>query len=112
MFLCGSSVGKERLEDFLWSGEGNGPLPAEGQWLIQGDSQQHATSILVICLPSVSIMECVSVRQDDYRRDQPLDEEVVSLHHSLAEQAAEYTKKPHVLRLQTADWRVLLFQAS
>lgn len=52
------------------------------------------------------------LQKDDYRRDQPLDEEVVSLHHSLAEQAAEYTKKPHVLRLQTADWRVLLFQAS
>uniref|UniRef100_A0A8C2ZFP2 Pleckstrin and Sec7 domain containing 4 n=1 Tax=Cyclopterus lumpus TaxID=8103 RepID=A0A8C2ZFP2_CYCLU len=52
------------------------------------------------------------LQKDDYRRDQPIDEEVVSLHHSLAEQAADYTKKPHVFRLQTADWRVLLFQAS
>ncbi|KAL6096858.1 psd4 [Pungitius sinensis] len=52
------------------------------------------------------------LQKDDYRREQPIDEEVVSLHHSLAEQAADYTKKPHVFRLQTADWRVLLFQAS
>lgn len=39
-------------------------------------------------------------------------EEVVSVHHALAEQAADYTKRPHVFRLQTADWRVFLFQAS
>ncbi|XP_010736809.3 PH and SEC7 domain-containing protein 4 [Larimichthys crocea] len=50
--------------------------------------------------------------QKDDRKDQPTNEEVVSVHHSLAEQAAEYTKKPHVFRLQTADWRVFLFQAS
>uniref|UniRef100_A0A674NY82 PH and SEC7 domain-containing protein 2-like n=1 Tax=Takifugu rubripes TaxID=31033 RepID=A0A674NY82_TAKRU len=47
----------------------------------------------------------------DYRRDQPVNEEVVSVHHSLAEPASDYTKKPHVFRLQTADWRVFLFQA-
>ncbi|TKS84426.1 PH and SEC7 domain-containing protein 3 [Collichthys lucidus] len=45
--------------------------------------------------------------QKDDRKDQPTNEEVVSVHHSLAEQAAEYTKKPHVFRLQTADWRDL-----
>ncbi|XP_037548075.1 PH and SEC7 domain-containing protein 1 [Nematolebias whitei] len=48
----------------------------------------------------------------DYHRDQTTSEEVVSVHHSLAEQASDYTKKPHVFRLQTADWRVFLFQAS
>ncbi|XP_044029704.1 PH and SEC7 domain-containing protein 4 [Siniperca chuatsi] len=52
------------------------------------------------------------LQKNDYRRDQPTNEEVVSVHHSLAEQAADYTKKPHVFRLQTADWRVFLFQAS
>ncbi|XP_032395481.1 PH and SEC7 domain-containing protein 4 [Etheostoma spectabile] len=52
------------------------------------------------------------LQKDDYRRDQPTNEEVVSVHHSLADQAADYTKKPHVFRLQTADWRVFLFQAS
>ncbi|XP_008294846.1 PH and SEC7 domain-containing protein 4 [Stegastes partitus] len=52
------------------------------------------------------------LQKDDYRRDQPTNEEVVSVHHSLAEQAADYIKKPHVFRLQTADWRVFLFQAS
>ncbi|XP_040013890.1 PH and SEC7 domain-containing protein 3 [Xiphias gladius] len=52
------------------------------------------------------------LQKDDYRRDQQTNEEVVSVHHSLAEQAADYTKKPHVFRLQTADWRVFLFQAS
>lgn len=52
------------------------------------------------------------VCQVDYRRDQPVNEEVVSVHHSLAEPAVDYTKKPHVFRLQTADWRVFLFQTS
>ncbi|XP_023124094.1 PH and SEC7 domain-containing protein 3 [Amphiprion ocellaris] len=52
------------------------------------------------------------LQKDDYRRDQSTNEEVVSVHHSLAEQAADYIKKPHVFRLQTADWRVFLFQAS
>ncbi|XP_042250461.1 PH and SEC7 domain-containing protein 2 [Thunnus maccoyii] len=52
------------------------------------------------------------LQKDDYRKDQQINEEVVSVHHSLAEQAADYTKKPHVFRLQTADWRVFLFQAS
>ncbi|XP_070706095.1 PH and SEC7 domain-containing protein 4-like [Pempheris klunzingeri] len=52
------------------------------------------------------------LQKNDYRGDQPANEEVVSVHHSLAEKAADYTKKPHVFRLQTADWRVFLFQAS
>ncbi|XP_029372424.1 PH and SEC7 domain-containing protein 4 [Echeneis naucrates] len=52
------------------------------------------------------------LQKDDYRRDQQTSEEVVSVHHSLAEQAVDYTKKPHVFRLQTADWRIFLFQAS
>ncbi|KAM7368957.1 hypothetical protein PAMP_013257 [Pampus punctatissimus] len=52
------------------------------------------------------------LQKDDYRREQQINEEVVSVHHSLAEQAANYTKKPHVFRLQTADWRVFLFQAT
>ncbi|XP_053196198.1 PH and SEC7 domain-containing protein 2 [Scomber japonicus] len=51
------------------------------------------------------------LQKDDYRKEQQTNEEVVSVHHSLAEPAAEYTKKPHVFRLQTADWRVFLFQA-
>ncbi|KAK5879041.1 hypothetical protein CesoFtcFv8_024388 [Champsocephalus esox] len=52
------------------------------------------------------------LQKDDYRKEQPTSEEVVvSVHHSLAEQAADYNKKPHVFRLQTADWRVFLFQA-
>lgn len=59
-----------------------------------------------------TVISPLYVCQDDYRREQPTNEEVVSVHHSLAEQAADYTKKPHVFRLQTADWRVFLFQAS
>ncbi|MEQ2313407.1 hypothetical protein AMECASPLE_001699 [Ameca splendens] len=51
------------------------------------------------------------LQKDDYRRDQPVNEDMVGVHHSLAEPAADYTKKPHVFRLQTADWRVFLFQA-
>nr|XP_061800441.1 PH and SEC7 domain-containing protein 3-like [Nerophis lumbriciformis] len=52
------------------------------------------------------------LQKDNTRREQQTNEEVVSVHHSLAEPAADYTKKPHVFRLQTADWRVFLFQAS
>ncbi|KAF7662951.1 hypothetical protein LDENG_00221890 [Lucifuga dentata] len=52
------------------------------------------------------------LQKDDCRREQHGNEEVLSVHHSLAEPAADYTKKPHVFRLQTADWRVFLFQAS
>ena len=50
--------------------------------------------------------------QDEYTMEWQSTEEVVSVHHALAEQAADYTKRPHVFRLQTADWRVFLFQAS
>uniref|UniRef100_A0A672ISJ7 PH domain-containing protein n=1 Tax=Salarias fasciatus TaxID=181472 RepID=A0A672ISJ7_SALFA len=50
--------------------------------------------------------------KDDYRSQTQTQEEVVGVHHSLAEPAADYTKKPFVFRLQTADWRVFLFQAS
>uniref|UniRef100_F6X1R7 Pleckstrin and Sec7 domain-containing 4 n=1 Tax=Xenopus tropicalis TaxID=8364 RepID=F6X1R7_XENTR len=49
--------------------------------------------------------------KDEYRADWQSPEEVISLHHALAEQANEYTKKQYVFRLQTADWRVFLFQA-
>ncbi|XP_024113544.1 PH and SEC7 domain-containing protein 3 isoform X2 [Oryzias melastigma] len=50
--------------------------------------------------------------QDNNRSDDHAFEEVVSVHHSLAEQAADYPKSPFVFRLQTADWRVFLFKAS
>ncbi|XP_028319061.1 PH and SEC7 domain-containing protein 2 isoform X2 [Gouania willdenowi] len=54
------------------------------------------------------------LQKDDIRSEQQqqTSEDVVSVHHSLAEPASDYTKKPHVFRLQTADWRVLLFEAS
>uniref|UniRef100_A0A6Q2ZL23 PH and SEC7 domain-containing protein 4-like n=1 Tax=Esox lucius TaxID=8010 RepID=A0A6Q2ZL23_ESOLU len=52
------------------------------------------------------------LQKDEYKMEWQSIEEVVSVHHALAERAAEYTKRPHVFRLQTADWRVFLFQAS
>lgn len=52
------------------------------------------------------------LQKDDYKKELQISEEVVSVHHSLAEEATEYTKRPHVFRLQTADWRMFLFQAS
>ncbi|XP_029625181.1 PH and SEC7 domain-containing protein 1 isoform X2 [Salmo trutta] len=52
------------------------------------------------------------LQKDEYTMEWQSTEEVVSVHHALAEQAADYTKRPHVFRLQTADWRVFLFQAS
>ncbi|RXN36371.1 PH and SEC7 domain-containing 3-like isoform X1 [Labeo rohita] len=51
------------------------------------------------------------LQKDDYVKDCLSSEEVVSVHHALAERALNYTKRPHVFRLQTADWRVFLFEA-
>lgn len=54
-------------------------------------------------------------RQDEYRAERELTEEdvknAVSIHHSLAMRAADYSKRPNVFYLRTADWRVFLFQA-
>lgn len=36
----------------------------------------------------------------------------IRVHHCLASKAADYTKKQHVIRLQTADWAEYLFQTS
>ncbi|XP_064630627.1 PH and SEC7 domain-containing protein-like isoform X2 [Lineus longissimus] len=36
----------------------------------------------------------------------------IRIHHSLATKATDYTKKQHVLKLQTADWSTYLFQTS
>ncbi|XP_058875601.1 PH and SEC7 domain-containing protein 4-like [Acipenser ruthenus] len=55
--------------------------------------------------------EVVSVWRSDSLVQWPRSEEVVSVHHALAERAVGYTKRPNVFRLQTADWRVFLFQA-
>ncbi|XP_068776883.1 PH and SEC7 domain-containing protein 4-like isoform X3 [Struthio camelus] len=49
--------------------------------------------------------------QDESRPDAPGAEEPLGVHHALAERASKYTKRPNVFRLQTADWRVFLFQA-
>ncbi|XP_072529452.1 uncharacterized protein [Salminus brasiliensis] len=52
------------------------------------------------------------LQKDEYRKDWQSSEEVLSVHHALAERAEDYTKRPHVFRLQTADWRVFLFEAA
>ncbi|CAB1311999.1 unnamed protein product [Coregonus sp. 'balchen'] len=53
--------------------------------------------------------------QGEYRPDKQLSDEdlknAVSIHHSLAMRAADYSKRPNVFYLRTADWRVYLFQA-
>uniref|UniRef100_A0A665TYX4 Pleckstrin and Sec7 domain containing a n=1 Tax=Echeneis naucrates TaxID=173247 RepID=A0A665TYX4_ECHNA len=55
------------------------------------------------------------LQKDEYRTDRELTEEdvknAVSIHHSLAMRAADYSKRPNVFYLRTADWRVFLFQA-
>ncbi|XP_050982208.1 uncharacterized protein psda [Labeo rohita] len=55
------------------------------------------------------------LQKDEYRPDKQLSEEdlknAVSIHHSLAMRAADYSKRPNVFYLRTADWRVFLFQA-
>lgn len=63
------------------------------------------------------LMWCCSVIgwQDEYRAERELTEEdvknAVSIHHCLAMRAADYSKRPNVFYLRTADWRVFLFQA-
>ncbi|XP_012394702.3 PH and SEC7 domain-containing protein 3 isoform X1 [Orcinus orca] len=55
------------------------------------------------------------LQKDEYKPEKALSEEdlknAVSVHHALASRATDYEKKPNVLKLKTADWRVLLFQA-
>uniref|UniRef100_A0A8C6TLD4 Pleckstrin and Sec7 domain containing n=1 Tax=Neogobius melanostomus TaxID=47308 RepID=A0A8C6TLD4_9GOBI len=51
----------------------------------------------------------------EYRPDKQLSDDdlknAVSIHHSLAMKASDYSKRPNVFYLRTADWRVYLFQA-
>ncbi|XP_007905655.2 PH and SEC7 domain-containing protein 1 [Callorhinchus milii] len=49
--------------------------------------------------------------KDEYQADKQWSEEAISVHHSLASRASRYHKRPHVFQLQTADWRIFLFQA-
>lgn len=53
--------------------------------------------------------------QDEYKPEKALSEDdlknAISVHHALAIKAMDYEKKPNVLKLKTADWRVFLFQA-
>ncbi|KAM9336954.1 uncharacterized protein ABDE67_019988 [Symphorus nematophorus] len=55
------------------------------------------------------------LQKGEYRPDKQLSEEdlknAVSIHHSLAMKASDYSKRPNVFYLRTADWRVYLFQA-
>ncbi|XP_055972926.1 PH and SEC7 domain-containing protein 3 isoform X2 [Sorex fumeus] len=55
------------------------------------------------------------LQKDEFKPEKALSEEdlknAVSVHHALASRATDYDKKPNVLKLKTADWRVLLFQA-
>ncbi|KAA0717894.1 PH and SEC7 domain-containing protein 1 [Triplophysa tibetana] len=55
------------------------------------------------------------LQKDEFRPDKQLSDEdlknAVSIHHSLAMRAADYSKRPNVFYLRTSDWRVFLFQA-
>ncbi|XP_037133206.1 PH and SEC7 domain-containing protein 1-like isoform X1 [Syngnathus acus] len=55
------------------------------------------------------------LQKGEYRADKPLTDDdlknAVSIHHSLAIQAADYSKRANVFYLRTADWRLFLFQA-
>lgn len=65
---------------------------------------------------SIGETQCCSlIGQDEYRSERELTEEdlknSVSIHHSLAMRAVDYSKRPNVFYLRTADWRVFLLQA-
>uniref|UniRef100_A0A8D0G6N7 Pleckstrin and Sec7 domain containing 4 n=1 Tax=Sphenodon punctatus TaxID=8508 RepID=A0A8D0G6N7_SPHPU len=49
--------------------------------------------------------------KDENRLDVQGSEEPIGVHHALAERASKYIKRPNVFWLQTADWRIFLFQA-
>ncbi|OCT97474.1 PH and SEC7 domain-containing protein 3 isoform X2 [Xenopus laevis] len=55
------------------------------------------------------------LQKDEYKPEKALSEDdlknAVSVHHALALKATDYEKRPNVLKLKTADWRVFLFQA-
>lgn len=72
---------------------------------------QHVPSPPPLSCICCSLIGC----QDEYRAERELTEEdvknAVSVHHSLAMRAADYSKRPNVFYLRTADWRVFLFQA-
>ncbi|NXF42731.1 PSD1 protein, partial [Oceanites oceanicus] len=55
------------------------------------------------------------LQKEEYKPGKALVEEelknAISIHHSLATRASDYSKRPNVFYLRTADWRVFLFQA-
>ncbi|XP_041121977.1 PH and SEC7 domain-containing protein 2-like isoform X2 [Polyodon spathula] len=55
------------------------------------------------------------LQKDEYKPDKDLSEvdlkNAIRIHHALATKATDYSKRPNVLKLKTADWRVFLFQA-
>ncbi|XP_048399672.1 PH and SEC7 domain-containing protein 2-like isoform X3 [Stegostoma tigrinum] len=55
------------------------------------------------------------LQKDEYKLDRDLSEvdlkNAIRIHHALATKAIDYSKRPNVLKLKTADWRVFLFQA-
>ncbi|XP_067828569.1 PH and SEC7 domain-containing protein 1-like isoform X1 [Heptranchias perlo] len=55
------------------------------------------------------------LQKDEYKSDKQLSEEdlknAISIHHSLVVRASDYSKRPNVFYLKTADWRMFLFQA-
>ncbi|XP_067899089.1 PH and SEC7 domain-containing protein 2-like [Heterodontus francisci] len=55
------------------------------------------------------------LQKDEYKLDRDLSEvdlkNAIRIHHALATKAVDYSKRPNVLKLKTADWRVFLFQA-
>ncbi|XP_072827896.1 PH and SEC7 domain-containing protein 1 isoform X1 [Vicugna pacos] len=55
------------------------------------------------------------LQKEEYQPGKALSEaelkNAISIHHALATRASDYSKRPHVFYLRTADWRIFLFQA-
>ncbi|CAJ1058344.1 PH and SEC7 domain-containing protein 2 [Xyrichtys novacula] len=55
------------------------------------------------------------LQKDEYKPDADISEvdlkNAVRIHHALATRATDYSKRAHVLKLKTSDWRVFLLQA-
>ncbi|MEQ2183154.1 hypothetical protein GOODEAATRI_029713 [Goodea atripinnis] len=99
-------------------GSGGNPLVGVAQ---QADGELYKSGFLVRKVHAdpdgkrIMMRLCPPGWQDEYRTERELTEEdvknAISIHHALAMRAADYSKRPNVFYLRTADWRVFLFQA-
>lgn len=115
--LCppASTSGQARLEELPRDPQGHDPLSAEGARPAQRGGAGVAQRIRGAGLGQDCGQDKTGTPQEEYQPGKALSEaelkNAISIHHALATRASDYSKRPHVFYLRTADWRVFLFQA-